>query len=296
MSQTQTAMVTVQKTDKKKKGLRRALKKWRDGLKTNNKPLSPPLRASTTAPQISTPVGTPTPSVQLPPAGQPQADGVALFKPTTQTHIHSPLDKRNKTSNSSSPASTLRRSVLGSRRNTAPADYFALSTVGPSERKDPWSDIVAPTAETVERPTKQSRRSSKLRFSFSKRASVVQQQTPTVTRTITPQPLISPVPSAPSPAGHENGHCTFQYTTAAEIAALAKANEESLVDASEVIKRDRPKDWLNPGWRELEKLEVERKLAQDEIAMNEELERMGSVKLKSGECRTDVLRRWEWGR
>lgn len=125
---------------------------------------------------------------------------------------------------------------------------------------------------------------------------MVPQQTHIATSTITPQPLIFPVPSAPSPVGHENERYTFQYTTAAEIAALARINEQSLLDASEMIANDRPKDWLNPGWRELEKAGVEKRLGQDENALNEDLDRIGSVKLNSGDGQGDVLRKWTWGR
>lgn len=253
MVQTQTQIASAadaQRSGGGRKGLRNAWRKWKDTL---TKDKSPPSRIST---PIPTPAQAPAPpashnplvtaTAASPPTSHilPTPEGVALFKPTTQTYIHSPLDKRNKSSTSSSPASTLRRrTYLGPRRNTAPADYFSLIT-----------DNSAAAAGTEEKAgnevdNKKARRSSKLMMlSFSsKRGSMVPSQQQIASSSSSaysmaiPAAAVSPAPSAPSPTGHENRRQTFQWTTAAEqIAALAtqKSNETDLLATGvvEVIK------------------------------------------------------------
>lgn len=157
------------------------------------------------------------------------------------------------------------------------------------------------------------KRSSRLRFSLLKRGSVVVQshaqihtQAPVMAVQASPStpdaethasspPLASPVsptPSLPNPP--------YTYTTSAEIAALAAAKEQELIDAANVITRDKPKDWYNSGWREQEEREREERLKEareleekDGKAWSE----AAGVKLKGkGEGNEDVLKRWEWGR
>ncbi|OAL54903.1 hypothetical protein IQ07DRAFT_640371 [Pyrenochaeta sp. DS3sAY3a] len=295
------------------RGLRKAFRKWKDGLKSSNHKSpsqSPP--SSINPPQPQVPAKAPSIKfAQIPPAGSPPTvEGVALFKPTTQTTIHSPLDKRNKPSISLTSSASLRKSYLGSRRTSAPADYF-----GPAATAGGGIPSFAETAalEHGKPPTAlHSRRSSRLRFSLSKRSSVLPshpettQSNPSTTISSTPRqpslPLISPALSAPSPEAHTNTHATFHYATAADIAALAAQNEKKLQDAAEVIKRDKPKDWLNPGWREQEKREAEsryraeqEKLAAEERAVKKDMDEIAGVKMKGGE-NEDVLKRWEWGR
>ncbi|KAF1843771.1 uncharacterized protein K460DRAFT_357458 [Cucurbitaria berberidis CBS 394.84] len=200
-------------------GFRTTLRKWRDGLK-KDKSLSgiptptptPPPTSSSSSHSLAT---APSPTSQIPPSSSPPSDALALFKPTTQTYIHSPLDKRNKTSSSSSSASTFRRSYLGSIRYTAPADYFSFAT----------NTVAANGAANATRSLRPT-------FSISKR------------RSSAVQPLASPAPSAPSPVGHQNQRHTFQYTTAAELSALMGAHERGgLMDVVEVVE---VKEWDKP--------------------------------------------------
>ncbi|CAO2656175.1 Nn.00g049780.m01.CDS01 [Neocucurbitaria sp. VM-36] len=212
-------------------GLRKALRRWKDGLMKDKSPSRISTPAPTPQPLASAshnPATAPaaSPSSPSPPTSSLPSESLALFKPTTQTHIHSPLDKRNKTSNSSSPASTLRRPYLGSRRNTAPADYFSFVTSG-----------AVVTEEGKGNEDKSARRSSRLMLSFSKRSSVQPQTATALTTTATVQPLVvSPAPSTPSPTGHENRRQTCQYTTTDQTEVLAKSNEGDLAGVVEVIK------------------------------------------------------------
>jgi exonuclease VII large subunit len=116
-------------------------------------------------------------------------------------------------------------------------------------------------------------------------------------------PLASPTPSAPNPAEHEDRRATFQFTTAAEIAAKIKADEEKLAQAAEVIRRDKPKDWLDPGWREREEKERERVLAEKKLeedqlleAEKRDAEAVAGVRIGRDGVDSGPLRRWEWGR
>ncbi|KAI8939759.1 hypothetical protein NX059_003502 [Plenodomus lindquistii] len=61
-----------------------------------------------------------------PPPSSPDLD-LPFAAPTTQTIIHSPLDKRNHRSSISSPALTLRRSYLNSKQNTALVECVSSS-------------------------------------------------------------------------------------------------------------------------------------------------------------------------
>ncbi|KAF2176354.1 hypothetical protein K469DRAFT_700078 [Zopfia rhizophila CBS 207.26] len=118
---------------------------------------------------------------------------------------------------------------------------------------------------------------SKSRFRLSKRSSVLPSST---------QPL-SPIPSAPLPHDHPNRSATFTFTTAPEIAAQTNHESERVVEAAAVIRRDKPKDWLNPNWR-----------AEDAKTRQEAGEMLRASSVNSGKDGTEKgpLRRWERGR
>lgn len=132
--QTQTQIATMNTPAKsgERQRLRSTLRKWKDSLKKDKEllptPTPGPTSSSLSPRHIPAITNTTSPTLQLLRSDPPLPDDIALFGPTTQTYIHSPLDKRNKASNSSSPTSTLRKSYLGTRGSTAPADSFALVT------------------------------------------------------------------------------------------------------------------------------------------------------------------------
>lgn len=174
------------------------------------------------------------------------------------------------------------------RRNTAPADYFSNANTS----NNPEAETVVPlntittTITALAAPPKNRPR---YRLSLSKRSSI---QHPPPRPLLAPAPLVSPAPSAPNPLEHEDRRATFQYTTAAEIAARTEQDKEMLVKAAEVIRRDKPKDWLDPQWREKEARELEEKRKERET----EMEAAGNVKLGRDETDSGPLKRWEWGK
>jgi len=101
MAESSTTQTTSTDGGRQETGLRKALRKWRERLKRD------PVSRSTDS---SSP---PPPPPPVPPL---------LFVPTTTTQIHSPADPRNY------PPTAMKRLRMA-RRNTAPADYFAIPGV-----------------------------------------------------------------------------------------------------------------------------------------------------------------------
>ncbi|KAF2466702.1 uncharacterized protein BDR25DRAFT_305931 [Lindgomyces ingoldianus] len=246
-------MVNLTTTTPTRKGLRIILRKWRERLKKEKK--SGTQGQAQAQAQAQAIVHVPQTSGAPPPPP-------ALFPATTTTTIISTAP------DSKSPAAsrTTLRKPTNPRRNTAPADFFSA-----------FSRTVSPTNVTSK---------SRFRTSISKRLSIQPFSSSPTNVPSTGAPL-SPTPSAPLPHEHPNNRNTFQFTTAAEIAAQAQHDAEKLVEAVEVIRRDKPKDWMDPGWREKEaKLKAE----------EEELMRAGGLNLGRDGLESGPLKRWEWGR
>lgn len=142
------------------------LKKWRGIFKSRTLSSQyPPAPTST----LSYPTAKVTiPSSQSSQSSEMNRDYPALFKPTTHTIIHSPMDKRNRSFNASSLVSLSRRPTLSSRRFTAPAGYFA-DGLRPTKR--PLTSTVEDSAATdVDRATGSSSSPSSSRIRFSMKA------------------------------------------------------------------------------------------------------------------------------
>ncbi|KAF2018489.1 hypothetical protein BU24DRAFT_171937 [Aaosphaeria arxii CBS 175.79] len=296
---TTTATSTIDKMDRgEKKGFRRSLRKWRDRMKSQKK-----IATTSTSPSLARHNEQTSSQQQQREAPITTSQTVNPFPPTTQTIISSPLDRRS--SQASSPA-ILPSKPFATRRNTAPADYFSSQPTSATSKTAvaPINSIT--TTISANTPAKKGLR-SRLSASFSSSsataaASVARTSSPvpppTSTSTssrrssIRPQP-ISPTPSAPNPVDHPNRRATFQFTTAAEIAAQTKLDSEKLKAAAEVIRRDKPKDWMDPAWRDKE----DREVARLKKVMEEEGNDVGVAPLRASKSGEDgPLKRWEWGR
>ncbi|KAF2121927.1 hypothetical protein BDV96DRAFT_134007 [Lophiotrema nucula] len=210
-----------------KRGLRQAIRKWREKRKAK--------KATTTVTVTS--IAT-TMSPQSTSNAAPVPAPAALFAPTTETTIHSPADPRNRRA---SPPSTIKK-PRNTRRNTAPANFWAQP--GPTTTITTTANTSPDFAATTNRLRS---RLSLRRFS-SQHLSQVQPQSQS--QTLHPvRPILSQTPSAPAPHDHQNRRATLQSTTASEIAAQTQHDAAKLVAAAEVIRRDKPKDWLDPEWR-----------------------------------------------
>ncbi|KAF2728443.1 hypothetical protein EJ04DRAFT_516608 [Polyplosphaeria fusca] len=191
-----------------RRGIRTVLRRWRARLIKDKKTIT------TAEASIS------HPAAQAPPQ---------LFAATTETTIHSPADPRHRRPE---PPAALRK-PRPTRRNTAPADFFAQPTTT--------------TTITAIAPLNQSPK-SKLRLSFrsSKRYSSLpvippaESQSQQLHQPRTRPSLVSS-PSAPAPARHANRRTTVQPTTAAEMALRTDRGVEELVGAAEEVRRDRRK-------------------------------------------------------
>ncbi|KAF2007996.1 hypothetical protein P154DRAFT_13689 [Amniculicola lignicola CBS 123094] len=282
-----------------RKSFRRSLRKWRDKLRRDKPAQTPPSRPSTAGPSLSTPtpiaphatststpISPPSSSTPIPPAPPDQLPPAALiFKPTTQTTIHSPADPRNRKRISSAPQISR---PFHDRRKTAPADFFALSGIAGSDG-GVKTTISSPAAGTLNPK-------SRFRLSISKRSSryiptILERPasgTPSTTTSTSSRPPISTTTSSPAPADHANRRVTLQATTASEMAAKLESEKERLESAAEVIRRDKPKDVLDPGRGDKEDIDAETVLREKEEETSErqrvetaDAETVGKVSLTS---------------
>ena len=224
----------------------------------------------------------PTQDIQRP-ESSPTTTPVPAEDSVSSALISTSPSRQNLSGSAQNPSQSSAARPLASRRNTAPADYFPKPASAPVGI--PLNTIT--TAISAAQPRETFRRRSRL--SILKRSSVQ----PSVGRPIdsahTSFSPISPSPSAPNPTSHAERRATFQFTTAAEVAARTKIDEERLKSAVDVIRRDKPKDWFDPGWRERERAEEERrKLIERDMLL------AGGAPLSP---RADgPLKKWEWGR
>ncbi|KAF2252564.1 hypothetical protein BU26DRAFT_517162 [Trematosphaeria pertusa] len=201
-------------------GFRNTLRRWREKWKRDGKkaPIATPNTRPTTNSSATSP----------PPPPQPGA----LFTPTTQTVISSPLDPRNR-SPSASPAGTLKKQHLLSRRNTAPANYYA--TTEQMAAITPINTITTTISAAPSSP--KSRRASRVRLSLAKRGS------------------IQLSPSTPNLYDQANRRATCQVVTPVKV-ERRRADSETLVEEEDVVRRDLPKGDARESIEEMRVAEV----------------------------------------
>lgn len=221
----------------------------------------------------SSPTTTPTPVPVSVPANRTVFTAPSSIVPSRQ----------NSSASAQKPPPSSAARPLASRRNTAPADYF------PKQASTPVGIPINTITTTISaaRPRETSRRRSRL--SILRRSSTQQLFEPPSSSASPSFTPISPAPSAPNPSSHTDRRATFQFTTAAEVAARTRLDEERLKSAVDVIRRDKPKDWFDPGWRDRERAEEKRrKLIEADMLL------AGGAPLSpTGD---GPLKKWEWGK
>lgn len=212
---------------KGKTGLRTVLKKWKEMMKMPKK--GSPTQDDVQRPKTS-PATTPVPA----------ESSVSLSTVRTSSM---PPSRQNPSGNAQNPSQSSATRPLASRRNTVPADYFPKPASAPVGI--PMNTIT--TTISAAQPRDTSRRRSRLLIM--KRSSTQ----PSLDR----PPAFAPTsytpfshPSAPNPASHTDRRATFQFATAAEVAA--RIDEERLRSAVDIRLKEKPQDW-----REGEKTEDE---------------------------------------
>ncbi|KAF2263492.1 hypothetical protein CC78DRAFT_581379 [Lojkania enalia] len=204
------AMAETETKNVEKRGIRQALKKWKEKLKRDKKTTPVPTPVTVNEDPTTTTTTTPPPAM--------------LFAPTTQTTIMSPADPRNRRA---SPPSTLRKPIY-SRRNTAPADFFKRSSSAPVATASPPTNTL---------PKSRVRLSLRL----SKRNSSA--PLPRIANTSPARPILSVTNPEPPPSEHSAQRAIPQSTTATDIASQPNHDTEKLVKAAEVVRRDKRKEW-----------------------------------------------------
>ncbi|KAH7137972.1 hypothetical protein B0J11DRAFT_587021 [Dendryphion nanum] len=196
---------------KKKMGLRKALKKWKEKMKTPKR--LPPTTQNQLRPRAITAAAASPPPPPPPPA---KTDGASppQSTPPQPTHL-SPTQAY-------SPSQTTDAKPFPPRSNTAPAPYSPKPATAATIRKLS-SKITTLFLDFLKRPSIQpAARNSPANISYSHSSYAL--------------------PSAPDRVDHQNPRATCTCTPAAEMTARTTADEARLDVAVDVIRRDKPKE------------------------------------------------------